>query len=270
MTNIVELTPAELEMIVLKREQDELIKKEKELQKQAKIEKKLLEHERVMEGINKAEKEQLHYSQEYKNELGEGWEIKIEYTDKTFNSSIFDEETGSYVIVHSTPYTAQTAKIINGEYVVKVTRDGNKEYYKKDHNYYMFLSGPDISWMASERAYKKASTINKKIAGLKEIKENKIKLAQKQSSALQQVVDKMKIEYPGVEISTKKVYERVIYTKRDYEEYNHLTIVFNNGIKITYKVYSDGSLSRKEIEFGEVKNPWELMSILNKIDLNNK
>ena len=267
MTNTVELTPAELEMIVLKREQDELIKKEKELQKQAKIEKKLLEHERIIEGINKTEKEQLHYSQEYKNELGEDWKIKIEYTDKTLNSSIFDEETRNYVIVHSTPYTAQTAKIINGKYVVKVSKESNK----RDHIYYMFLSGPDISWMASERAYKKASTINKKIVGLKEIKENKIKLAQKQSSSLQQVVDKMKIEYPGAEISIKKEYERVMYTKkRDYEEYNHLTIVFNNGIKITYKVYSDGSLSRKEIWFGEVKNPWELMSILNKIDLNNK
>ena len=66
--------------------------------------------------------------------------------------------------------------------------------------------------------------------------------------------------YPDAMVTSEKSGERS--WKGRWEEYDMVTIKFANGITIKYRVFSDGSLGRKDITF-PVKNGWELMDAMN-------
>lgn len=120
------------------------------------------------------------------------------------------------------------------------------------------------------RFYKSAATVIKKIDEEFEAAENKIKHEQKQKSAVENALAKYKALYPTATITSKEEGERVTtgWNKYEYHIANILTIVFENKIKVSYKIYPDGSMGRKELSFGEnVKNADQLIALLNNITI---
>jgi hypothetical protein len=52
---------------------------------------------------------------------------------------------------------------------------------------------------------------------------------------------------------------------KNWITYEQLTVKFANGITIKYRVYSDGSLGRKDITF-PVNTGWEIAEAMSKVE----
>jgi hypoxanthine-guanine phosphoribosyltransferase len=256
MTKTLELTPAELEMVALKREQEALAKKEAELKKQAQMEKEIVDRQ-VAIAKNVAQcNRQVKAVKDFAAELGKGYEVAI---------TVFEEEakvTGDYItpedpkgcgyereVLWSQKYNKETARIKHGNYTITVDEQfvyGSKWSYRAtSKGYKMYVSGPGIDWKEERRALGRISTVKEKIkTAMEKIQaEENYKNAQKNS--LEKTVDKFKAEYPDAEVTTEKGYDRG-YGKR-YSEgvtYDMVRVKFANGCSIAYRVYADGSLGR--------------------------
>ena len=261
-----ELTPAELEMLKIKREQEALAKKEAELKKQTKLEADIKSaRERMASRVNE-DRNQIKAAQEFAGKMS-GVTVKIntwieEAAVKQYN------EQNERVSVWSDNFTRREAIIVYGDYLIKVEKHITYEHYgfgrsSKDNGYKMFVSGPGIDYKSERKALSNPATAIKKIteciASIKAEKNRK----EKQKSAVETTVEKMKTLYPDATVASfidsEKNYKNV------YESYDAVSIKFANGIKIKYKVYSDGSMGRKDITFPSVNNQWELMNIMNSI-----
>ena len=114
MTNTVELTPAELEMIKVKREQEALAKKEAEAKQAIQLEKDIKEREAQIAAIQKKDLEQIAAAKAYQAELGGMYTVKIETWEETKQvmGDYINRENGfDRHILWSKTYDRQSAKI---------------------------------------------------------------------------------------------------------------------------------------------------------------
>lgn len=277
MTKTLELTPAELEMIALKREQDALAKKEADLKKQAKAEKEIAERKLQMNKTIAACDRQVQVAKDFAAELGKGYEVVI--TDITDHAKVH----GDYInpedpkgceyereLLWEERYNRQSARIKYGNYTITVEEQivyssswssrGTSKGYK------MYVSGPGIDWKEERRALGRVSTVKEKIkTAMDKIQaEENHKNAQK--NALEKTVDRFKSEYPDAEVITDRGWEKGYGSKRYVgTTYDMVRVKFANGCSIAYRVYADGSLGRVSFNLPAAKDEATFMKTLSQM-----
>ena len=274
----VELTPAEIQLIQLKREQEALVQKEAELKKAAKMQEEIAQREKHIKKLQTEDAAQVQATTSFNMELGLNWEIIITEKMETFkvNGDYLNPEDPKACdyqreILWQTEALRRSAYIthkVDPTFKIEVKEhwvSRRNSYRSSNEGYKMFLYGPDVDYKYQSKAIVKPKTINEKVEEIMEAKRAKVIAEAKKKSVLETTVDKMKSLYPDATVTPGTGYERNNYGRRtDYTSYDQIIIDFPNGIKITYKVYSDGSLGRKDITFN-VKDSWELMDKLAKM-----
>lgn len=278
MSTTVELTPAEIQLIQLRREQEELAKREAEIKKAAKLEADIESQKKTIQKLLTQDAEQVQAAHSFNIELGGNWQVIVkERMDKFtvkgeyINSENPKEADFEREILWESEALRRSAfiqYIPNPTFKIEVKEhwvSSRYSYRSSNKGYKMFLYGPDVDYKYQQKALIKAKTVNEKVQELIDVVNAKLQMAAKQKSAVETTVEKMTALYPDATITTGTGYEKNSYGRRtDYFNYDQVVISFTNGIKITYKVYSDGSLGRKEITFN-VKDSWELLDKLAKI-----
>ena len=264
MTQDIQLTAAELEMVKLKREQDELKKREDELREQARLEKE------IAAKLKSIERDQLEASLLltavrtcFKEIAAINPQAELIQTNSQRVAKIQDYLGNSkYQDRWKREYSIPGAYIKIGYYDVVVT--------KHNGSYKMYISGPEIDYRTSSRGYTRAKkvveVINTTISDIRYREEQN----QKKLNAVESTVAKMKSLYPGASISSGK--DHISYgggyrRATKYETIDIVTIVFKNGIQIVYRVYTDGSLARRSINFNTKADHWYLMNLLSSLDM---
>jgi hypothetical protein len=268
MTETMELTQAEKEMIAIKREQEALVKKEQELQNQVRIAKYIADKKEYMAIETSFDNAQLQAAMDFEDKLSEiqsGFQCKIDTWEETVTVKEYNDAR-EYVPVWSDKFTRRRATIVNGAYTIKVAK--HITYSSKwssrgtDNGFKMYLSGPKVDYAYESKALSSCATVIRKINECIEQIQSENLLKQTQLSAVQTTVEKMCAMYPDAMVTSEKSGES---WKGRWEEYHMVTIKFANGITIKYRVFSDGSLGRKDITF-PVKNGWELMDAMSKVE----
>lgn len=248
----IELTPAELEMIRVKREQFELAKKEEEAKQAIQLEKDIKAKEEYITKTMAKDAEQIDAVNEFQKELGGMYVVEIrEWNEevKVMGEYINREEGFDRHTLWSKTFTRQFACIVRGSYKIKVeeqiTYSSKWSSRGTSKGYKMYISGPGIEWNQERRAYARVTKVNEVIkAAINQIDYER-NLAEAKKNAVQTTVDRFTAEYPDAEVTTDKGYERSYGSRRhECSYYDMVRVKFANGCNISYRVYGDGSLSR--------------------------
>jgi len=271
MTQTLELTAAELELIENKRKQDILAEEAEKLKKEAKIQKESIE---IQTSILKEQKEanlQVAAATEYYNSLAKlNPKYKLEITERELKNEIKDYSgpDHEYIVIKRFDYKLSKAHIILSDSPFKVEVKKHWVYGGKwsirstDNGYKMELCGGGFY---NERLLTNTKTLNKKIEDKLQKDLNAKVAEQKKVSNLDTAYDNLINKYPEATITKSTEWERNLYG-RNYsgETINIITVTLLNKIKIKFKVYSDGTLGRKEISY-PFKTNFELLDTLNNI-----
>jgi hypothetical protein len=277
MTNTVELTPAELEMIKVKREQEALVQKEIAAKKALQLEKEIADQKERITKITIKDAAQVKACQDFNVEFDnqysvviKTWEeiavVKGEYIDPEHKDGNYERETfwqgaiarQSATIYHKAGYTIQVEEQI--VYSSSWRSTGTSKGYK------MYVSGPGIEYKQERQALSRPSSVMEKVKKAMEKVAEEIAYKNKQKVALQTTVDKFKAEYPDAEVTTDKGWERGY--SRSYSggtTYDMVRVKFVNGAQIAYRVYADGSLSRVSFNLPGYKDEAAFMKNLSQM-----
>jgi hypothetical protein len=272
-----ELTPVEIEMVKIKREQEALAKKEAELKRKAALEKEIAEKMAHINKLLEKDRRQVKAAQDFcmalgvnlysivaKNIPGE-WEI-TEYTNPTDpKSNDFEREV---VWSHKTDRTVVhiergSYKILVEEHIVyssSWSRTGSSKGYK------MYISGPGFDYADEKRGYSKAATVHERIEQAITREKMHAALVAKKKNALQNTVDMMQNKFPDATVTVGYGYVKNYnqkYTAGD--RYDTAIVKFINGVSMEYRVYEDGSLGRANITFPK-HDAWDLMETMSKMN----
>jgi len=272
MSEVLELTPAELEIIRIKREKEALIQAEEQAKNQARIERDIVTCKAEVAKIIKAQNEQIAAATEYHKQLGKGWQLNIgeTETEKTvldYYSGNKDEKNGHYKVIHRETYTRKEACIVNGNFTVRVkvqvVYGSQWDVRGTSNGWKMYLTGPALDYKYERKAITKADTINKKIKEVRDEVEAKLNSAKRQINAVADTVAKMQELYPDAEVIASKSWRKESYDKHG-SEIDVVKVKMANGVTSLWKVYNDGSLSRLEVNFS-ASTSWEVLGLLNSI-----
>jgi len=269
MTQTLELTAAELELIENKRKQDILAEEAEKLKKEAKIQKESIEMETSILKEQKEANLQVLAATEYYNSLAKlNPKYKLIITEKETYRDIINYSADSkapdriikrfdyklseaHIILEGTPYNINVRKHIV-----------YKSWRSEDNGYKMELCGGGFY---NERLLTNTKTLNKKIEDKLESIENKKVAEQKKVSNLDTAYDNLINKYPEATITKSTEWERNLYDRKvSGETINIITVTLLNKIKIKFKVYNDGTLGRKEVSY-PFKNNFDLLDTLNNI-----
>lgn len=250
-----ELTPAELEMINLKREQEALAKKEADAKKALQLEKDIRDKQAYIAKVKVNDQAQVDAVKDYLAGFKDAqytlnvktWDetvvIKGEYIDPEHKDNNYERH-----IEWQDTFERQSAKIVYKGYSIRVEEQivySSKWSSRGTSNgFKMYVSGPGIEWKEERRALVRVSKAKEKIETAIEMIQAEEDYKNKQKGALQLTVDKFQSEYPDAEVSTDKGWERGYGRNADGITYDMVRIKFANGASIAYRVYADGSLSR--------------------------
>jgi hypothetical protein len=259
MTQTLELTPAELEMIALKREQAALAAKHDATVKAIQLEKDIKTKQDYILATKKKDQEQVDATRKYLLDFDTtqySMDIKTcKETSQVMGDYINKDNGFDRHILWSEVFERQKASISHKdgqkikveEQIVYSSRwrsNGESKGYK------MYICGPGIDYKQETQALSRVKSVMEKIKTANDKIDNARKLEVNKKNALQTTVDRFKAEYPDAEVTTDYGYETG-YDSRgrrsNYSNGNRYDIVrtkFVNGAQIAYKVYPDGSLSR--------------------------
>jgi len=274
MTKVMELSPAELEMISLKREQEALAQKEKAAKEALQLEKDIADKKAYIAKVTKEDVAQVRAVRDFNVEFDNQYSVAVKTWDETVN--IF----GSYIdmdnsmdrhILWSELFQRQSATIVHkGGYRIQVSEQivYTSRYSSRgtSKGFKMYIDGPGIDYLKSSKAYARVSTVMEKIKEAQDKVQAEIDLKNKQKSSLQTTVDKFKAEYPDADVTTDSGWERS--HGRTYSggtSYDMVRVKFVNGAQIAYKVYADGSLSRVSFNLPGYKDEATFMKNLSQM-----
>lgn len=274
MTETLELTQAEKEMIALKREQEALKAREKMLQEQAQLEKDIAVQKNKILADGKEDAAQIAAATEFASKLP-GFTMHLSTREATVKVTKWED--GDNVTLWSEKYERTHAHFTDGDgYTIRVVEHitwGNGWRARStNHGYKMYISGPGLDYKIERRAYKNPKTALAAIDDAKKQIAYEKAAKAKQANALTTTVEKLQAKYPDATVTTGYDYERSY--GRSYSlgaKYDTATVAFANGVTMTFRVYPDGSLSRKEIKFPNlVEGNWDLMDVLAGINWGEK
>ncbi len=275
MTNVIELSPAELEMIKLKREQAALAEKEAEAKKALELEKNIKAKQDIIAANKKKDQEQIAAARKYLldfdttqysldiNTRHETVQVTGDYIDKFFNRNILWSEVYGRqwaVISHKNGQKVKVDEQIVYSYGWRTK--GESKGYK------MYISGPGIEYKQEGQALSRVKSVMKKIKAANEVIESKRKHEENKKNALRVTVDRFKAEYPDAEVTTDYSYDKVYGSSRSYssgERYDIVRTKFVNGANIVYRVYANGSLSRVSFNLPSAKDEASFMKNLSQM-----
>jgi hypothetical protein len=273
MTQTLELTAAELELIENKRKQEVLAQEAKALQDAARLEKEIIE---IQNSILKEQKEanlQVAAATEYHSQLVKlNPKYKLIVSERELQRDIKDYSgtlcRTEAIVIKRFDYTIKNAQIILSDSPFKVevkkhmVYGGSWNSRPTDNGYKMELYGGGFY---NERLLTNTKTLNKKIEDKLQAELNAKVAEQKKASSLDTAYDNLVSKYPEATICKSTEWERNSYDKKaSGETINIITVTLLNKIKIKFKVYSDGTLGRKEISY-PFKNNLDLLDTLNNI-----
>lgn len=261
------LTPAELEMIKIKREQDALALKKAEAEKALQLEKDIDLKKQHIARIVKSDEAQIAAAKEFQAELGPLYVVEIDA--KTNESVVMDKEE----VFWSEKYLKQTAVIKRHFGTYKIHVNEYKTYSSKWDNrgtfkgYRMYVSGPGLDYKQETRSYTRTSKVNEIILdAIREIERIEY-IENCKKSALSTAVNQMQKTYPGATVKVDYEYSKSYGKSTIGTKYDTVQITFLNGASIKYRVYPDGSLSTLNIMLPG-KDAYANMAQLNQMNFN--
>ena len=265
-----ELTPAELEMVKLTRQKEELAAKEAALKAQADLEKAIAAKQSEIAKAIANDKAQMAAAGAYFREFDHA-QYTLEFIKRMDTYSVVDYKTEGRPILWSQEVERETAVIKSKSgYTVNVKEQFvSTSWRSHSKGWKMYVSGPGLSWKDSDKALSRVSTVVAKIEDAMETLANQAKQEQNQKNALAITVERFTADYPDAKIVTGHDYERY-YGGRNIKlgaRYDTVGITLKNGVSATYRVYSDGSLSQVSIKFPSTsKKPIDILAKLNEIN----
>jgi hypothetical protein len=275
MTQTLELTPAELEMVALIREKEALAKKEAEAKKALELEKEIKAKQDSIAANKKKDQEQVAAARKYLLDFDT---TQYSLDIKTWNETA--QVTGDYIdkensfdrhILWSEVYERQAAIIYNkdGQKVKveeQIVYSSSWRSRGESKGYKMYICGPGIEYKQEGQALSRVKSVMEKIKAANEGIESKRKHEENKKNALQVTVDRFKADYPEAEVTTDRGYERA--HGRSYADgttYDMVRVKFVNGAQIAYRVYADGSLSRVSFNLPGYKDEAAFMKNLSQM-----
>lgn len=275
MTQTLELTPAELEMIAVIREKELVAKKEAEAKKALELEKEIQVKKEYIAANKKKDQEQIAAARKYLLDFDTTqYSLDIRTWEETVQvmGDYIDKENGfDRHILWSEVYERQSATISHKD-GQKVKVDEQIVYSSswrsrgESKGYKMYICGPGIDYKQEGQALSRVKSVMEKIKAANEGIESRRKYEENKKNALQTTVDKFKAEYPEAEVTTDRGYERA--HGRSYSDgtsYDMVRVKFVNGAQIAYRVYADGSLSRVSFNLPGYKDEAAFMKNLSQM-----
>ena len=275
MTQTLELTPAELEMVALIREKEALAKKEAEAKKALELEKEIKAKQDSIAANKKKDQEQVAAARKYLLDFDT---TQYSLDIKTWNETA--QVTGDYIdkengfdrhILWSEVYERQGAVISHkdGQKVKveeQIVYSSSWRSRGESKGYKMYICGPGIEYKQEGQALSRVKSVMEKIKAANEGIESKRKHEENKKNALQVTVDRFKADYPEAEVTTDRGYERA--HGRSYADgttYDMVRVKFVNGAQIAYRVYADGSISRVSFNLPGAKDEASFMKNLSQM-----
>lgn len=270
MTQTIELTAAEMELINSQRRVEAELAAQKLVQAEIAFEKAKTDARNYVRQV--CEKFTAHHAATEKYAMDLGANYSLVSTSKTESriANKYDDNHNvidSFEVSDTYPYSV----IKHGDYTIIVNEHitwSKSKYYSKPTNqgYKMYVNGPGIDWKTSNRGYTNVKKVASLIDGAIAAEVAKLANAQKQKSAVEQVVAELAAQYPTAEITSKRDYYKTAlgHNKSKYVDYDAVIVKFENGISVKYRVYGDKSLGRMGVEFPYVE-PMALIDALSNV-----
>ena len=262
----IELTTAELEMIQLKREQEERNAKEKAAQKQIAIEKEIATTALCVKGYINKSAQQVKAAEEFAKLIPTAT-YHVDKTECAVKASYGGEVVKTLKYIESNAYLMLNGyKISVNEHIVY----GKWNYRGSSKGYKMYVSGPGINYKTSNRGY----VNSKKVVELIEETIEQCKAQElhnnKQKNAIETAVANLTKQFPTAKIVSGRAYKTNPYASPSnrYTDYDAIDITLENGIEIKYQVYPNGELTRMDLRFPK-HTVADLLSQLNEMRFNN-
>jgi hypothetical protein len=256
----IQLTPAELELIQVKRQQEELAAQEAAVQNQLAIEKEIARVKLQVEGYIKQEAQQVKAAGEFALQIPSS-KLHIDTREHVANVSYKGE------VVDTIKYQEQIAHLTIGEHTVSVKEHivySKFSYRGSSRGYKMYVSGQGIDYKTANRGYKNTQKVVELIEDTIEEIKAKEAHANKQKNAVATAIAELTQQFPNATIRQERGYITNYHASHSnrYQEYDKLVVTLENGIMIEYRVYESGQLSRTNISFPQHET-MELISLLN-------
>jgi hypothetical protein len=270
------LTPAELELISLKREKDALAKKETEAKAALELEKNIKAKQDMITANKKKDQEQIAAAKKYFIDFD-----ITQYSLEIRTSTVTEQIMGDYInkengfdrhILWSEEYERLKAVIVHKDgqrvkveeqivYSSSWRSNGTSKGYK------MYIWGPGIEYKQEQQALYRVKSVMEKIKTANDLIESKRKHEENKKNALQTTVDRFMAEYPDAVVTTD--YAFVKNNNKSYssgERYDVVRVKFANGAQISYRVWADGSLNRVSLNLPDAKNEASFMKNLSQMN----
>jgi hypothetical protein len=269
MTQTLELTTAELALIENARKQEVLNLEAEALRAAARLEKDIIDEEAAIRKEQNNNNDQVIATKDYLKELQK---LNPNYKLVEEEKEVIRQIKGGSFNDKERPILKEFKYIINQ---VHITLEGTpfKVEVKKHMVYSGWRSSTDKGYKMelygggfyNERLLSNTKTLNKKIEDKLQADLNAKVAEQKKASSLDTAYDNLVNKYPDATITKSTEWERNSYDRKvSGETINIITVTLLNKIKIKFKVYSDGTLGRKEISY-PFKNNLDLLDTLNNI-----
>lgn len=280
MTQTLELTPAELEMVALIREKEALAKKEAEAKKALELEKDIKAKQDSIAANKKKDLEQIAAAKKYLLDFDTTqYSLVINTKQETVQvmGDYIDKENGfDRHILWSEVYGRQWAVISHkdGQKVKveeQIVYSSSWRSRGESKGYKMYISGPGIEYKQEGQALSRVKSVMEKIKAANESIAYTKKKEENKRNSLQATVDRFKAEYPDAEVTTDYSYDKG-YDGRYYssgERYDIVRVKFVNGAQIGYRVYPDGSLSRLSFNLPGAKDEDTFRNNLSQMNFKN-
>jgi hypothetical protein len=256
-----QLTPAELEMITIKREQEELAKKEQQLKKQLELQSEIAAAEKDIASLIAEDDAQIAAAKVFGPKLpGWNFEIRTRPAQKMVKDSWEDADP-----IWSKTFERRTALYTYKTFSIEVSKHIVYDKWSgEDKGYKMSLLGPDVDYAYRRKMLINPATIIKKVEEIESAKKAKEEAKAKQLTAVESTIAKLKATYSDAFI-VEGISGSYIntYNRKDWISYPTVTVTLANGVKVEYRIYPDGSLGRLGINFPNQKDAYSLLSALN-------
>lgn len=263
----IELTPAELELIQVKRQQEELAAQEKAAQKQLAIEKEIARTTLYVKGYMDKNAQQVKAAGEFALQIPTAG-FHIDECERTVSVTYGGE------VVETLKYTERTPYMLLNGYKISTTEHivYNKWNYRgSSKGYKMYVSGPGIDYKTSNRGYKNAKKVVELIEDTIEAKKAQELYKNKQRNAVETAVANLTEQFPNAKINSGRGCKINPYgtPSNRYTEYDEIVVVLENGIEVKYRVYENGELSRTDLRFPNT-DATQLLSQLNEMNFSTE
>jgi len=271
MTQTLELTTAELELIENARKQEVLAKEAKALQDAARLEKDIIETEMAIRKEQNNNNDQVNAAIEFEKQLKKlNPNYKLVKEDKELTKQIkggylpdskYEKEilkeikynsTSAHIILDGTPFKIEVKKhfVYKDKWSIKAT----------DKGYKMELIG---GVFYNERLLSNPKTLNEKIEDRLLDNKNKEEAKIKKANAVENVFENLSNLYPDAVITKGTEWLRDTWDKKNGGQViDIIQVRLANLVKIKFRVFPDKSISKMELIL-PTKNNYELLELMN-------